>query len=62
MGRAVLCHLQTGEGVMHMGLNTSDLEDHLCCSAFHLHLKICLTGTWVCINPDSEVVLILSLE
>lgn len=61
-GQRVLCQLQPGEGVMYMGLNTSDSQGHPYCSAFELLLKICLTGTWVCINPDCEVVLSLSLE
>lgn len=59
-----MCELQTGEGVMQTGLNTSDLQEHLYCSAFDLYLEICLssTGTSACINPDCEVVLSLILE
>lgn len=47
---------------MPMRLNTFDLQEHLYYPAFDLHLKICLPGTWACINPDCEVVLTLSLE
>lgn len=49
---------------MQLGLNPSDLQEHLYCSAFGLCLKIYLSSTGACvsINPDCEVVLTLILE
>lgn len=49
VGRAVMCELQTGEGVMQMGLNTSDSQEHLYCSAFDLYLKMSVKYRYMCL-------------